>query len=421
MRDVSDIERQIIGAILNDVNMLDLCRTRGITCFSFGDAKARKIYGIVEDISKAGKCPDVLEVGNHAPELLNDLMSEKYLCVSTANIDSWIKSVKEAEAERELLKLNSVISTVKESSDYSIAGQLDKIEAIMQSARNLIQGDNVKTLTEIAGQIVQNIDANFDKGIPWFCPHSEAGQAIHHNRGDMYVVCCRSGQGKTALTAGITVTNLTAGNNVLYVCTESSSADILARIVSAYDRIPHYIVNTPTDAKARQFAKDIAEFTSKYKNNLFVLGNDTGINTPAKIRGAAKKIIAEHGKIDLIVIDFFQNLKAPDFMARQTRKAQLDYCTDQLHAMFAELHSAGIVLAQLNRTEGSKLSPDLEHIKETGYVGELAHAVLFLVRDDKKKETLLYSRKERNMAHVQCELHWNGTGYESSQKYKKEF
>ena len=411
-----EIEKKLISAIMIEPDYIDMLRNQGIRAELFESDVHRKLFEAAEKQYRVSGTVDVTELYSAFDSIVcePELVLSDILCATatTAGIESWIKIFKEDAAKAALVR---AAETVKAEPDAAKA--LDLWLKAESEAQEIMAGTNTKSTRELAAEMLEGIQHSVNNCVPWFDEHTEAGLAVKHQRGDMYVIGCRSGQGKTALAASITKTNLLLGNRVMYLCTESSSSDILARITAVFSGIPHYIVNDFGDRRIHDFARESARIGKEYDKTLFIRGNETRINTVEKIRGEAKRIIAEYGKLDLIIIDFFQNLKAPAYMARQDRLAQLNHCTEELHAMFAELHSAGIVLAQLNRKEGVKVEPDLEHLKGTGYIGELAHAVFFMTRDKKANRTALISNKERNMPHLECELIWNGTGYDSRQKF----
>ena len=409
-------EQKLLAAVMIEPDYIDMLRNQGVRAELFESPVHRRLFEAAEKQYRVSGTVELTDLAGELASSVSDpgavLMEIQCSEVSIAGIESWIKTFKEDAAKAALVR---AAETVKAEPDAAKA--LDLWLKAESEAQEIMAGTNTKTTRELAAEMIDQIQHSINNCVPWFDEHTEAGLAIKHQRGDMYVVGCRSGQGKTALAASITRTNLLLGNRVLYLCTESSSIDILARITAVFSGIPHYIVNDYGDRRLHDFARESARISKEYSDTLFIRGNETRINTPEKIRGEAKRIIAEFGKLDLIIIDFFQNLKAPAYMARQDRLAQLNHCTEELHAMFAELHSAGIVLAQLNRKEGVKVEPDLEHLKGTGYIGELAHAVFFMTRDKKANRTALISNKERNMPHLECELIWNGTGYDSRQKF----
>ena len=409
-------EQKLLAAVMIEPDYIDMLRNQGVRAELFESPTHRRIFEAAEKQYRVSGTVELTDLAGELGSSVTDpgavLMEIQSAAASTAGIESWIRLFKADAAKAALVRAAEIVKAEPDA-----AKALDFWLKAESEAQEIMAGANTKTTRELAAEMIDQIQHSVNNCVPWFDEHTEAGIAIKHQRGDMYVIGCRPGQGKTALAAGVAKTNLLLGNRVLYLCTESSSIDIMARITAVFSGIPHYIVNDYGDRRLHDFARESARISKEYSDTLFIRGNETRINTPEKIRGEAKRIIAEYGRLDLIIIDFFQNLKAPAYMARQDRLSQLNYCTDELHAMFAELHAAGIVLAQLNRKEGVKVEPDLEHLKGTGYIGELAHAVFFMTRDRKTNRTALISNKERNMPHLECELIWNGTGYDSRQKY----
>ena len=123
----------------------------------------------------------------------------------------------------------------------------------------------------------------------------------------------------------------------------------------------------------------------------------------------------------MIVVDYLQDLRPPQFLIRQGKNEQMTYAVDRIHETLTDCRAAGIVLVQLNR-EGMKTAglPGLQHIKDCSTIEQKSHAVLFIHRDESSGETLFYSRKARDQAPVSMKISWNGVGYDSQPRFNSE-
>lgn len=213
---------------------------------------------------------------------------------------------------------------------------------------------------------------------------------------------------------------MAAGLRIAYFCTESDSDSIFGRIAAAVSGVSHYRVQFDKNnlrATELQRLETGLQFIKDHSDSLFIRGVETGIMTPEAIAADARAIISEHGQLDVIVIDFLQGLSVPEYMKRKERHAQIAYCVEELHRLFIDTNTAGIVLAQINR-DGQKAAslPGLEHIKDSSVIAQLAHTVSFLHRDQKDggaESVKFYSRKTRNQNPFVMELGFNGTKYTS--------
>jgi replicative DNA helicase len=129
-----------------------------------------------------------------------------------------------------------------------------------------------------------------------------------------------------------------------------------------------------------------------------------------ELRSKARRLKQQH-KIELIVIDYLQLMKAPGTNSRQEEVAEI---SSGVKAIAKELHVPILILAQLNRdTERAgttgPVKPKLSSLRESGAIEQDADVVAFLHRDrDAQKNISPETLKNGIPADIIVEKNRNG-------------
>ena len=418
-------EKAILGSIINEPKLLDRVLSFGITEKSFLDSKNKEIFETIITASKAGNKLDLISLRSIFPKMSEYLfeLSESY--ATSAHMDSWTRTIKEHEA---LKRLKLSASEVSASKSHEVSHVVSIIQAEITEINRLLADTKIRPTNDILKNCFEQMQ-NVEKYIvPYFAVNDIASNCIRHSKREMHVIAANTGVGKTALAVGAAVEQLKAGHVVAYFCFESDSEAIIARIIAAVSGVSHYkaLYGTLNMADLAKF-KTGSEFVKKHANNLFIRGVETGIMTAESVKAEIQNIIAERGKLDVVIVDFLQAMSVISSMRKQEKHIQVAHITTELHRTFIEFDVAGIVLAQLTK-EGGKVGqlPGLEHIKDSSVITQLAHIVSFLSRAQKSTKDAepvkWYSRKTRNQMPFAIDLSFDGTKYIGTinNKYSKE-
>ena len=110
--------------------------------------------------------------------------------------------------------------------------------------------------------------------------------------------------------------------------------------------------------------------------------NDTAGNSLASMRSQLRRLIQEHGKVDLVIVDYL-GLIAPD-EASENRVQEVSKISWGLKKIAKEFELPVLALAQLSREVEKRQNkrPILSDLRESGSLEQDADAVLFLYRED---------------------------------------
>lgn len=425
---VPEIEQAVLAAIIrSDGAWYELAVSEGVSAASFYEPFHRRVFEAVEAIQRGGGKADLITVCQSMPDDAVAL-AELDGSISTAvNFPHWLRQLREFEAVR--MVRDEAFRVIDRAAllprDGTPSGVIGGMSLAVDEARRILEHGHCRSLRRIgedyAAAIVEGREAL--DAVPWFAAGTEGDFQVRHLPGRMYALCAKTGCGKTALAAGAVMHQLKKGLNVAYFCTETDSGGVLARITSQFCGVPHHIVGDkyPDAGRLRIFADAMRDLMERYDGRLFVRGAETGTGSADGIAAEAKRIRQQAGRLDVIVVDYLQDLRPPQFLLRQGKNEQMTYAVDRIHETLTDCRAAGIVLVQLNR-EGMKTAglPGLQHIKDCSTIEQKSHAVLFIHRDESSGETLFYSRKARDQAPVSMKISWNGVGYDSQPRFSSE-
>lgn len=206
--------------------------------------------------------------------------------------------------------------------------------------------------------------------------------------------------GKTQLACQIVNEAILQGSVVLYLSLEMSTDWILSRILGANRRI------NPTDIFMGKMSPEltgtIKGVLALYGDSPLYIRDDT--TELSEIEKAARAVRNREGRLDLVVVDFIQNVAVRG--VNQILERQATTAT-RLQALARETSSCVIVLSQLSN----------EAVREEGkgilsfrYNAELAHAgdIAITMHPDTKGTTAMLVRKNRSGRTGAITLRWAG-------------
>ena len=414
-----NVEAALLSAVMIEPQLLDLLKGSGITDETFSDMFLRKVYCAMRELSSRGITPDLLSLSETFPDRQEDLLDIQSCVVSTAEIESWIRLAKENQAKRMLEGGAAELSRKLKAPSAEPKALIDAMSATLEKASALIAGRKETTLRDALREYLEARAAGSADQIHWFKPHSEGRSKIHHLKREMFIIAAESGEGKTEIACSIVRDNLLEEKRCMYVCTESGSGDILARIASQFCGVSHHVANMEfPPPEMRTLAKQMKELSETYAELLFIFGSETGVNSPEAIRQEVKRIIAEHGRLDLLVVDYMQDLTSSAALNRREQHERIGAMAKHIHDTLMLHNVGGIVLSQLSRDMKNSGPPGKNRLRGSGELEHCPHAIFMLWRDPKTRETKFYTVKARNMAPLSLNLKWTGSSYESAPRFE---
>ncbi len=419
------IEQAVISAILRNGYLIDMSISRGITEDSFTDESCKLVYKTMLEMVKAGSAVDMIAV-NAAMHGNEELLMDLHGKISTdVHFPDWLETLVKMEAARKVqIAAANFAAKAEVASVAECMKGISELEVLVGKSRNMVNSIKIPTLEECAASYMAKGRDKEKLLVPYYPAGTEGAFILKQARREIHCHAAPSGMGKTAHACGWVYQMIKAGLRVLYICNETESDEILARIAAQVFGVSHFIVKSenPNHQAMLRYVAGMKEIVSM-QDRLFIRGSDTGVNTPSSIRHTVRSIIAECGRLDAMVIDFIQNMRVPNYLQKERRVTQLEYCADELHDITMKNNLHTIILSQINRDVLKQgIKPRQEHLKDCSKIAELSHTISFLHydRNKPKEPAMFYSDKTRNQEPFLMMLDWGGAGYVSREKFTAE-
>jgi replicative DNA helicase len=212
--------------------------------------------------------------------------------------------------------------------------------------------------------------------------------------GQLIVLAARPGIGKTALALNWFLRAGMNGKRCLYFSLEMSKEELWNRLISDKSGV---------DLRKMVENRDMESFdhfaAAKREVDLLQLHVDErGKITTSAIQAQVDRLIAKHGRVDLVVVDYLQLLSSAQGNKNQTETIRIGEITRALKILAKDRHVPIVLLSQLNREveKRSSARPQLSDLRDSGCIEQDADLVMFIHRNMKETNADLILAKHRN-------------------------
>lgn len=431
-----DLENNLLGSCINDgVALVKKAMSAGLTPDTFigqGGENA-KIFDVMCELANQREDVDAPKLTARLPELMTYIYELAGNAVSSVLFDEWCRDLKTFEGTRMARYKWGCIDKLMEENMFDTDAVVRGFDALKSSYVQMIAGHRYMTFDEGFDELYKGFSQKKDfTSIPLLKGFTRG----IFRRGETFVIGARTGTGKTAFAAGAANLMIDEGLTVLYVCGESSTRDIVARIVSARCGVPHdrFYERTATRDEWQRFldASAYIKKTCGGRIGFHCLGDGLSF-TANSIEDSAKQLRDVTGSIDVVIIDFLGVMHPNKEVKNGNKVVEVGRTITELHDMFGELGAAGLVLCQYQRQgsdqskkkDGEKESsePQLSWLRDSGEIENLAHAVAHIVtyKDESNRiidSYLVCNEKHRNIKAFNVRMRWNGGTYEFEPRLK---
>jgi replicative DNA helicase len=206
----------------------------------------------------------------------------------------------------------------------------------------------------------------------------------------VYVVAGRPGQGKTAFKLSVAKNAAKHGYRVAVFSLEMPNEQITQRLTSNETGIP---LDSIQNGQLTQEEWGTVNAAAETFEKLPIFMDDTPEITPAQIEARCRRLVMQHGPLDLVVVDYLQIMGMDGRSANRTE--EVSAISRGLKTVSRRLNVPVLVGAQLNReSEKEERRPRLSDLRESGSIEADADVVIFPFEED-GVETLIVA-KHRN-------------------------
>ena len=391
-QDTIDSEHAVLGAILVEPDLL-LAAMDAIDGESFGDARHRTIWNAALDLYQDGASVDPVAIYGLLRERRDDTVRASYLAelqhdalASETSVRYHAGRIADASARRRAAKrMHEILAGLDEAPPLGdLAASLESLALdVGDSIRNKRGADMPSLIAEIRRERVKAREAGGVLGIPTPWAHLRSFLPAL-SPGHLWVIGGYTSTGKSTWAASLLAHVLNARTAVFSV--EDSSQEKARKVVSALTGL------SPRALKSGQLSdwqeKAALDAESRLLAAPLLIHDDC--YAIESIRLHARKAALRLGGLDLLVVDFVQNLQGAGSLYERMSHAAIS-----LQKLAKDARCCVVALSQVSN-EAMRQDADLIGLKGAGELAAAADAILWISRDKKDpKRVKLEVKKNR--------------------------
>ncbi len=332
-------------------------------------------------LEKVGGIPYINELAN--------------VVVSSANFDYHLNIVIEQALLRQLIIASNGIIESCYQADKPVQSIVDEAEQAIFAVAEMPKEQGFVRLSDISHEVLSIIQQVADSHVPVVGVGSGFADLDRltggFRPGQFIVIAARPAMGKTAFALNIASHAANDLNKKVAVFTmEMARDEIIMRLFSS-------VAEVNMDAMLKGFGLNedkIIRLTQAADglSSKHIYIDDAGTNTPLEIKAKARRLAAQIGGLDLIIIDYLQLMTSPKY--KDNRQQEISEISRALKVLAKDMHIPVIALSQLNRLLEARENkrPVLSDLRESGAIEQDADLVMFIYRD----EYYIYLQKEKS-------------------------
>jgi replicative DNA helicase len=367
----------------------------------------RRIYSVMMHLAEAGHAVDIVTVAEELRKRkeLDSIGGVPYLASLSEglprklSIESYVRIVRDKSLMRQLMTvcdmgmidaseqakgaldvLNDVSQRLIEISEHAITGGLSDISAIVKDSFGSIDA-LYEQGREVTGLATHYVD--FDK------------MTSGLQESELIIIAARPSMGKTAWAINIAENAAVRGDKVVAVFSlEMSKGSLLRRMLASQAMVNSKAIQTGMLMRDDR-DKLIKGLERLMESKMFI--DDTPGITLAEMRAKARRLKQQHGRLDLIVIDYLQLMTGSASGTQkgfENRTQEVSAISRGLKALAKEMKVPVVALSQLSRASeqrGGDKKPMLSDLRESGSIEQDADVVCFIHREE------YYNREDEDL------------------------
>jgi replicative DNA helicase len=380
-------EAAVIGSIILEPECIDLVRKYVHDSSYFNDNKFAAVFKVICDLHDKGKEIDLTTIHDNLPDnakknIAGFLKDVSDSVISTANVETYAKLVREGYARRRIVSLKKRIDPFdlkKYPTTIDVTNEIDKeiheVEKIVQASEDL-------TTSELVQEAMQDIEKKVNKEhssniIP--TGYIDLDRVILGlEESEHIVLAARPAMGKTTFALNLALRVAKTGKRVIFFSLEMSRKRLMQRLLCIEGKVNSHSIKTGEFSeeeylRVTRAASSLAQLKFAVYDDLF--------NLPEM-----RAKLAQHeakDNIGLFAIDYLQLVK-DNRKKNMSRQQELGDYAYEIARMAKIYKTTAITLSQLNREVEQRQNkrPILSDLYESGAIEASADKVLMLYRDE---------------------------------------
>ncbi|MCD4830648.1 MAG: replicative DNA helicase [Anaerohalosphaeraceae bacterium] len=300
---------------------------------------------------------------------------------SSANIDQYVRIVKEKHMMRDLISAAGEVLSEAFDPSGDAGDKLDRAEQkIFNVTQQKVTGSavSIKSLLAQAFEAIDKREGHHVTGLATgFAELDEMTCGLQN--GEMIIVAGRPSMGKTSLAMNIAeYIGADDDKPVAVFSLEMSKQQLAERMLCSRGMIDSQLVRKGllSDSQYQELVHVAGEMSEK---PIYI--DDTPGITPLELRGKARRLKSQYG-IQCIFIDYLQLMSLGGRI--ESRQQEVSEMSRYLKALARELEVPVVVLSQLNRGAENREDhrPRMSDLRESGSIEQDADVIMLLHRED---------------------------------------
>jgi replicative DNA helicase len=305
--------------------------------------------------------------------------------VSSANFDHHLNILTEKALLRHLiLACNGIIESCY-SSPKPVKTIVDEAEQAIFNIAELPQHQGFQRIDQISAEVIQTIDTIASTKMPVVgvpSGFSDLDRLTGGFRpGQFIIIAARPAMGKTSLALNIaTHAAVDMGKKVAIFTMEMAADEVIMRMFSSASEVNMDAMLKGYGMNEEKLIRIMQASEVLSTKQLYI--DESGTNTPLEIRAKIRRLAAEVGGLDLILIDYLQLMTLP--RDRDNRQQEIAEISRSLQILAKDMKIPVVALSQLNRLLENREDkrPRLADLRESGAIEQDADLVMFIYRDE---------------------------------------
>ncbi len=381
-----EAEEALLGAAISSANARE--QLVNLSEDDFYQEKNAKVYQALKQMMGAGEAIDILSVSDRLEHegLLTLVGGVSYITYledksyNPANVGEYVKMIKEKSRLRKLLTFTQNLEAAIYSGRNTADDLINLMAAEVVASRDDISSKDLIPISEVLNHTIMELrnkesdELALDTGYPGL-----NGMLGNLRRQTLNIVAARPAMGKSALALNIALNVALKNKFVAVFSLEMSQNEVALRLLSSTSGIATQEISKIMEDPSKD-NKQINDATlALVQTNIFI--DDSASTSPADIRSKCQRLFAQHGSLDLVVIDYLQLLASDGNTSN--RQQEISEISRSLKIMARDLNVPVIALSQLSRSveQRENKRPMLSDLRESGAIEQDADAVMFLYRE----------------------------------------
>lgn len=353
-----------------------------------------KIFEAMSSLVKNGMPLDITTIVTELEtrRLLGSIGGIEYLSEaitnvpSAANIDAYIKIVKEKALLRNLINKASKIIELSRAEENDIDDVVEEAERTIGEVSRSMSATDIKSINEVLNSAHARLEylASLDTDIIGLrTSFTDIDRITSGLQGSQFIIiAARPAMGKTAFGVNMAI-NVARNTSkaVVFFNLEMSAEQLAFRMLASSGRIDSKKIVTGK-LEENEWAKLGEAMSILSDTNIYI--DDTAGATIGEIKRKCRKLAASEEGLGLVLIDYLQLLSSGNNKLMGQRQQEVSEISRSLKLLALELNVPIIAFSQLSRAVELRddKRPMLSDLRESGSIEQDADIVAFLYRDD---------------------------------------